>query len=365
MKVREIMDKEPLIIHPETILLEVMERLKEKEVGFVWDGERYYGGIARLEILKKRINLQEMKAKSVAIKTPKLSPEDDIFKVSRAMIDSNFYYLPVFEDKKLIGEVSYWSVLKAGKDVLKEYKVKEVMTKDVIYINGKDSVGKAIAIMRKERISHLPVVEKGKVLGILTARDIILRVIAPRDRQRYGDFAGEKVIPINTPVSDIVEPVKPVVTPNDDLSSVVDLMKDQNFTACLVMDGGEIVGIITRKDLLEILSEKYVKEDFYVMISSNFPLEREYVMYYAEKIWRKFSKFLNWGRMFVYVKREGREPNFRYIVRIRLRSHPGAWISKSENYLLEMALKEAFERLEVEILKDKEEFLNRPEIVEL
>ncbi len=366
MKAGEMMDKDPLIIDPNEVLVNVINKLQRKEVGFVYDGENYYGGVTQLSILKKRINLQKMKAKTAAVKTPKLSLDTPIEDIARYMIESNFFYLPVFENEKLIGEVGYWKVLEFGKEFLKDYKASHVMSRDVITIPATDTVGKAIALMRKHKISHIPVVDKkGKVVGILTAKDIILKVISPRDRQRYGDMAGGKIISLDTPIREIVEPIVPVVFPEASLPEVIDVMKMNNFTAAIVMEENLIKGIITRKDILELLSEKPAEENLKVTISSNFPIDKEYIMYYVDKLWNKFSKFLQWGLLFVYVKREGRPPGYRYIVRLKLRAHPGFWVSKAEDYLFDIALRDAFDILEMEILKEKEEFLNRPEVVEL
>lgn len=366
MIAREMMRKDVLIIDPDELIVNVMNKLQRKEVGFVYKEGIYYGGITRLHILKKRINFQEMKARTVAIRTPRLDPSEKIEKIAKRMIESDFFYLPVFEEGDLVGEVDYWTVMEFGKEVLRSQVVRNVMTREVITIKGSESIGKAIAMMRKNRISHLPVVDKdGNVLGIITSKDIILKIISPRDRKRYGDWAGEKIIPLETPVREIVEPTLPLVSEESNLVEVVDVMKRNNSTACLIMDGRDLKGIITRKDILEVISQKIIGEDFHVTISSNFPIDKEYIMYYVGKVWKKFSSFLKWGRMFVYIKREGRPPSYRYVVRVKLRSHPGFWVSKAEDYLFDISLRDAFDILEMEILRDKEEFLNRPEVVEL
>jgi CBS domain-containing protein len=59
----------------------------------------------------------------------------------------------------------------------KTTKVSEIMTRDVVTVTGEDTVVHCIALMRKHHIRHLPVVEAGKTLGMVSLRDLFLDVI--------------------------------------------------------------------------------------------------------------------------------------------------------------------------------------------
>jgi len=53
-----------------------------------------------------------------------------------------------------------------------------VMTRDIIYGSPSDTVDKVLATMTERRIRHLPVVEEGKLIGIVSIGDVVKRRIA-------------------------------------------------------------------------------------------------------------------------------------------------------------------------------------------
>jgi CBS domain-containing protein len=79
------------------------------------------------------------------------------------------------ENEKISGIVTSTDILKAiaaGKDV-EETLVEEVVSKPVITIEPDKSIEDAVNIMLEHKIKKLPVVEEGKLVGIITASDII------------------------------------------------------------------------------------------------------------------------------------------------------------------------------------------------
>ena len=59
----------------------------------------------------------------------------------------------------------------------KNLKVSEVMTRDVVTVTRQDTVVHCVALMRKHHVRHLPVVEEGKAIGMISLRDLFLDVI--------------------------------------------------------------------------------------------------------------------------------------------------------------------------------------------
>lgn len=66
-------------------------------------------------------------------------------------------------------------------------KVSEIMTRNVITVTRKDSVEHCIDLMKEHHFRHLPVVEDGKALGIISLRDLFLGVIDARDQVRASE----------------------------------------------------------------------------------------------------------------------------------------------------------------------------------
>ena len=67
----------------------------------------------------------------------------------------------------------------------KKLKVSEIMTRDVITVTGEDTVVHCVALMRKHHVRHLPVVEAGRAIGMVSLRDLFLDVIHEKFEE-YG-----------------------------------------------------------------------------------------------------------------------------------------------------------------------------------
>ena len=85
------------------------------------------------------------------------------------------------EDGTLAGIVSERDVVRAiahmGVDVTNE-SVSEIMTENIITCDRNDSVGKIMGIMTSKRFRHMPVVEEGKLKGIISIGDVVQQRIA-------------------------------------------------------------------------------------------------------------------------------------------------------------------------------------------
>ena len=68
----------------------------------------------------------------------------------------------------------------------KQIRISEIMTHDVVRVSSDDEVVHCIELMRSHHIRHLPVVDDGEVVGILSLRDLFFDVI-----ERVGTLPGK------------------------------------------------------------------------------------------------------------------------------------------------------------------------------
>ncbi len=108
---------------------------------------------------------------------------------------------------------------------------------------GKDQpIGRAIEVMRDHRIRHLPVLEAGGLVGIVTERDLALV------------SAMKGVDPQSLPVAEAMTPEPYSVPPTAPLAEVVREMSRRKLGAAVVMEGTTVVGIFTAVDGLRVLA---------------------------------------------------------------------------------------------------------------
>jgi len=110
-----------------------------------------------------------------------VGPETTVFEALRLMSEKEIGALVVMDGRKLAGIISERDY--ARKVVLlgrtsPNTLVREIMTSHVAYTHLDQSVEECMAIMTDMRIRHLPVLEEGKLIGIISIGDLVKSIIA-------------------------------------------------------------------------------------------------------------------------------------------------------------------------------------------
>jgi len=128
--------------------------------------------------------------------------------------------------------------------------VRDVMTPDPVTIGPNQSIGTALARMRRGGFRRLPVVEEGKLVGIITDRDLRLAMNSPYVLREgwYDSYLMEHI-----EVRSCMTPNPVTVSPDDKLADVVRLFQEQKFGGAPVVENDVLLGIITETDLMRCL----------------------------------------------------------------------------------------------------------------
>jgi hemerythrin-like domain-containing protein/CBS domain-containing protein len=123
--------------------------------------------------------------------------------------------------------------------------VREVMSSRPITVGANESIGCARATLRETHIRHLPVVDRGRLVGIVSDRDI--PVFDPEVASLH-----EARIALNQPTSSIMSRNLILTNPESDLTQVIDLMIEHTIGVLPVVDREslELVGIVSYVDVL-------------------------------------------------------------------------------------------------------------------
>ncbi len=104
-----------------------------------------------------------------------ISPDVTVYDALALMAKKEIGALVVLENKKMVGILSERDyarkIILKGKSS-KETLVREIMTSDVIHVSPDQKVGKCLSLMTKKRIRHMPVLEKDRLVGLLTIEEI-------------------------------------------------------------------------------------------------------------------------------------------------------------------------------------------------
>jgi acetoin utilization protein AcuB len=128
--------------------------------------------------------------------------------------------------------------------------VSEIMTREVVTLQEGQSLRDAFGLLQKHRIRHVPVVSEGRLIGIVTDRDLkraTPSLLTGIDRESFDKFLDE------THIGQVMTRNPYTVTPSMSLKDAAKVLIDQRFSALPVIEGGKLVGIVTETDLLKAL----------------------------------------------------------------------------------------------------------------
>ncbi len=343
-------------------ILEKLDREKANAILVEEDGKII--GVVREKDLTRGIvlkNPHETKVKSLVVRTGKIDVSElDAFKVARRFVEDSTPFVIIQMGKK-IGVIYINDFLRAIKPEFKGVKVRDVMNPEVITVRRFDTAAKALSVMRSHGIDRVVVVdENNKVIGILTGKDVLDRVISPRKKARMGDYSGEKEKTLSIMVESTMSSPVITVDRNDSVAEVIDLMAENRISSVVVTRDGIPDGIVIKKDILEHYLKMQERKEIGVQIMTTDitldEFDKEAIMDDIERFMRKFSEFLGESYLFVYIKRH--KEHFRNLplihVRLKLSSERGNFMVSGESWGVEYALHVALKKLEREVLKEKE-----------
>ena len=123
--------------------------------------------------------------------------------------------------------------------------VKDIMTMNVVTIPSNTSISDAKRIMEAHRIRRLPIVDRGKLVGMVTEHR--LEAYTPSKATTLSVWEIGYLLG-NTPVKDIMEKNVVTVTPDMTVEEVLALAQEKAVGALPVLEDGRVVGIVTTND---------------------------------------------------------------------------------------------------------------------
>src|SRR4030067_1961334 len=341
--------------------LELFKRDMPPVLAVMNEKGNYSGVIAGRWINRSRLDPATANVTTLMRPAPKVDPEVSLSKAARLMIKSGGRQLPVFEKNKLVGFITDENIIHGA--VTQEWgsnEVKEIMTKAPTVIEGNRSVGAVLTLFREHGISHVPVVEQGNLIGMISIHDVIEQVFQPRQKQTVGEIVGEKVPMLGIPAKGIM--ASPVITvqPETTLKEAEKKMHDHNISCLAIVSANRLSGIVTKLDFLELISQQQtVDRKFTVQFSVKDikvnPDEQSFMMAEFDNFVRKYEDIFKMGTLFAYIKTNGTNHKGLPLIhcRLQLSTGKGAFYSSSEGWGVETTFRVALDRLDKRIPRSK------------
>ena len=118
-----------------------------------------------------------------------------------------------------------------------------IMSTELITVSPSDAMTTVLDLFKKRRIHHLPVVDNGKLVGLITTADLLWL------NKNFSEYEALKV-------SDIMTTKLATLEPTDKIGSAAELFLLNRFHAIPVVSEGILIGLVTSFDVLKDQFEK-------------------------------------------------------------------------------------------------------------
>ena len=357
MLVKDVMSKNVISIGPDESISQALSKIKKYRIHQlpVMSNGSLYGMLELKKIATRDLDVTTTKVATLATNVPQIDANASIESAVELLLGSGLRAIPVTEAGKVVGVISETDLMKNAKHLVKglNLKVREITT-PVEYVEKNSKIGSVKRIMRDNNVSRVPVVDKGKIVGIVGTLDMI-RLLEGKERMpaRGGRLqemgAKEKLTIEETPVHTIMRsPV--VVSADESINNVIDLLKESEEVVV-----SELLGIITPKDILELFTS-VPKKQLYVQITGmqNESIEFQVTMDKAvEDFVKKMGKMIDRIEyFFIHVNKieKGGRVDL-YSIRVRFKVPFGLFVAHASGWKPLNVIQDVMKKVEKEVMK--------------
>ncbi len=130
--------------------------------------------------------------------------------------------------------------------------VEELMSRDVVTLSEDENLAVGDDLLKRHHIRHLPVVRDGKLVGLVSHRDLIRALARQAGSQSKAPVWAK----------DVMTRTVETVSPRASVREVVDKLLDHKYGCLPVVDGdGKLVGIVTDSDLVRLAGQLLDERD--------------------------------------------------------------------------------------------------------
>ncbi|MDE1863429.1 MAG: CBS domain-containing protein [Thaumarchaeota archaeon] len=197
---------------------------------------------------------------SLMYKTRALTRNDTVGSAATLISHYRTRSVPVAEDGQIVGQVFAKDIVSLlGQQNLHWIAANTVLIPNPTTVKTSEPLAAARKLMMSMRIDHLPVIRSGKISQVLTSMHL-LQALKPRERIG-SDLRGLNILRrFDSPIGNLGSTRVPNCITSSPLSTVIDSIIKADSTCCLLTLWDELHGIITYKDLVNLLETRLESE---------------------------------------------------------------------------------------------------------
>ena len=130
--------------------------------------------------------------------------------------------------------------------------VRDIMTTEVTTLGRNDSLQLIKDIMTLGRVRHFPVLDDGKVVGVVSQRDLYKASLG--SVMKYGEKAQRAFLE-GLAVKEVMSDPVITIAPHASVQEAARVMMEKKIGCLPVLEGAQLVGIVTETDMLKLVAE--------------------------------------------------------------------------------------------------------------
>jgi CBS domain-containing protein/ribosome-associated translation inhibitor RaiA len=252
-EIKNIISQRSSIFTPDETVARVLGFMKEADTYEVAVRSNGAHGVITVRDLLEVDQPAHTKIDRVWKSTGSVNLGESVLSLCENLVRNNVRALPVVKEGGVVGLATQMDVVSAMAEVpeLSEYPAKEIIRSPVWSVDIDERVAYARRTMLERGISHVPVVEHGRLVGVVTAGDIVHTFVAPASKTTTGERVGRRTGRFPGQVTGIMDTRPCTVNPDASVLEVVTLLGTQGKSACFMTDGeNKILGVLAPRDLM-------------------------------------------------------------------------------------------------------------------
>ncbi|WP_440953075.1 CBS domain-containing protein [Methanococcoides sp. FTZ1] len=222
--------------------------------------------LAQAEPMWRRRPIDKVPVKMIMTEGPvTIYPDASVSQATAMMIDNDINNIPVVNSERLLGIITRVDIVRRMSELASDIKVGEIMTPEPVFVHRHHTVNHIIDEMERSKVSKLIVTDDtGEAVGMITTRELALHVLADNEGElpsknikmaRKPRSGGEKVYryvkDVPLVAEDIMVNVPTILDVSAPVTEAAKAMIEKNVTGIPVAENDEIVGIVSRTDVMK------------------------------------------------------------------------------------------------------------------
>ena len=249
-----------------------MMRQSNQYEAFIEEEDRT--AIVTIRDILKLTSITGTKLRTLMYYVPRLNQFNTVGDAATLMFEHRIRSLPVYRGTELKGQITSRTVVKKLLEVDTGVKASQIMTPEPVCVDAGESVSKARQVMIRRKIDQLPVLNNGRLQGVVTSEAVVSAILPPVDRTVKGDWRRGRY---DFPVENFANSLVVTNEGPDDLRKVLSNMEKSSTNFSIIQNFGEVQGIITIRDFMKLFLESRRPEfpNMYIIGLPEDPFEAE------------------------------------------------------------------------------------------